>query len=111
MAAEDQAERLDDNNENQDQKPEVGGQEDEDLGGTEGNYQNHKEDEGENQQQEKEEDTQEKKLPKSKTVVTEDYIELRRNNPYIEDFEFNYELNPVIRRFTLFNDSPYSVHV
>jgi hypothetical protein len=52
---------------------------------------------------------EQKKQPKD--IVKEDYIQINRITPFIDDFEFGYELNPVIRKFTLNNDSPFSVNV
>jgi len=38
-------------------------------------------------------------------------IELNNENPFPEDFEFAYELNPVIRRLIIHNESPYNLLV
>lgn len=47
--------------------------------------------------------------PKKPKVQEDRYVEIERNTPVEKDFDFTYEINPVIRRIYLRNDSPYSL--
>jgi len=44
------------------------------------------------------------------TTKEERLVEIPKSVPMDEDFDFTYEVNPVIRRFYLKNDSPHNLH-
>ena len=46
-----------------------------------------------------------------KPIERDGFTELERIVASPEDFTFNYELNPVIRRFIFYNPTPYAVNV